>query len=262
MYTGMTALSPAPPVIERGISLHKLIRLLTHGLGGEGWLCFMGNEFGHPEWLDFPREGNGWSYHYARRQFSLADDETLRYRHLEAFDAALQALERDGPCQWLRPRTVREVGPLSRGLCRVPSSPCVLDLPPFPACAFESLFLLVCVRFSSREVSISSSPYPAQPSYVSRKHEGDKVIVFDRGDSVVFALNLHPGESFSGYRVGVPRAGTWRVLLSSDDEAFGGQGRVDTASAHPSEAGDFDGRPASVRVYLPSRCAVVLGLRP
>ena len=71
MYTGMSLLYPTPPVVERGIALHKMIRLLVHGLGGEGYLTFMGNEFGHPEWLDFPREGNNSSYHYARRQWNL-----------------------------------------------------------------------------------------------------------------------------------------------------------------------------------------------
>jgi len=106
MYDSMSALSPAPPVVDRGVALHKLIRLFTHALGGEGWLCFMGNEFGHPEWLDFPREGNGWSYHYARRQYSLADDPTLRYRFLAAFDGALQGLEEKGPCPWLVPGIV------------------------------------------------------------------------------------------------------------------------------------------------------------
>lgn len=107
MYTDMTALRPAPPVVDRGVALHKCIRLLTHALGGEGWLCFMGNEFGHPEWLDFPREGNAWSYHYARRQFSLADDSTLRYRFLWKFDVGLQRLEEEGPCAWLKPGQVR-----------------------------------------------------------------------------------------------------------------------------------------------------------
>ena len=67
----MSLLYPTPPVVERGIALHKMIRLLVHGLGGEGYLTFMGNEFGHPEWLDFPREGNNSSYHYARRQYNL-----------------------------------------------------------------------------------------------------------------------------------------------------------------------------------------------
>ncbi len=81
------------PVIARGIAMHKLIRLLTFSLGGEGYLNFMGNEFGHPEWIDFPRAGNNHSYHYARRQWHLVDDDTLRYQHLNAFDAAMQQLD-------------------------------------------------------------------------------------------------------------------------------------------------------------------------
>jgi 1,4-alpha-glucan branching enzyme len=78
MYWHMAKNDPHP-VIERGIALHKMIRLATLVLGGEGWLNFMGNEFGHPEWLDFPREGNGWSYHYCRRQWSLVDNPDLKY---------------------------------------------------------------------------------------------------------------------------------------------------------------------------------------
>lgn len=85
----------AHPAIERGIALHKLIRLATLALGGEGWLNFMGNEFGHPEWLDFPREGNGWSYHYCRRQWSLVDNPDLKYGWLAGFDRALMTLARE-----------------------------------------------------------------------------------------------------------------------------------------------------------------------
>jgi len=77
------------PVIDRGMALHKLLRLLTASLGGSGYLTFMGNEFGHPEWIDFPREGNGWSYHYCRRQWSLAENEDLRYGQLLAFEKAM-----------------------------------------------------------------------------------------------------------------------------------------------------------------------------
>jgi 1,4-alpha-glucan branching enzyme len=80
------------PVIERGLALHKMIRLITIALGGEGWLNFMGNEFGHPEWVDFPREGNNWSYQHCRRQWSLLDDEELRYSELAAFDRAMIAM--------------------------------------------------------------------------------------------------------------------------------------------------------------------------
>lgn len=79
-------------VIDRGMALHKMIRLMTISTGGQAYLNFMGNEFGHPEWIDFPREGNGWSYAHARRQWSLADNELLRYAWLGAFDKAMIAL--------------------------------------------------------------------------------------------------------------------------------------------------------------------------
>jgi 1,4-alpha-glucan branching enzyme len=78
--------------IDRGIALHKMIRLFTIALGGEGYMTFMGNEFGHPEWVDFPREGNNWSHHYARRQWSLADNPDLKYHYLLDFDRDMVAL--------------------------------------------------------------------------------------------------------------------------------------------------------------------------
>ncbi len=91
MYTAMNKFGGSV-VIDRGIALHKMIRLLTASLAGEGYLNFMGNEFGHPEWIDFPREGNGWSYHYCRRQWSLVDRDDLRYRELNEFDKAMVKL--------------------------------------------------------------------------------------------------------------------------------------------------------------------------
>ncbi|OCT45589.1 1,4-alpha-glucan-branching enzyme [Cladophialophora carrionii] len=90
MYTHMSVLSELTPVIDRAMSLHKMIRLVTHGLGGEGWLNFEGNEFGHPEWLDFPRAGNDNSFWYARRQLNLTEDSLLRYRFLNEFDRTMQ----------------------------------------------------------------------------------------------------------------------------------------------------------------------------
>lgn len=92
MYWHMDKASKSP-IIDRGICLHKLIRLITFTLAGEGYLNFMGNEFGHPEWIDFPREGNNWSMKYARRQWSLADNSLLRYKGLNDFDAAMQQLD-------------------------------------------------------------------------------------------------------------------------------------------------------------------------
>ena len=83
-------------IIDRGMALHKMLRLITMTLGGEGYLTFMGNEFGHPEWIDFPREGNGWSHHYCRRQWSLADNPNLRYHDLREFEKALVEQVRKG----------------------------------------------------------------------------------------------------------------------------------------------------------------------
>lgn len=76
-------------IVDRGIALHKLIRLITIATAGDGYLNFMGNEYGHPEWIDFPREGNNWSYHYCRRQWSLLKNTSLRYYMLNNFDKVM-----------------------------------------------------------------------------------------------------------------------------------------------------------------------------
>ena len=91
--------------VERGAALHKLARLATLATAGHAYLNFMGNEFGHPEWIDFPREGNGFSYHYARRQWSLRDNPDLLYWCLAEFDAAMIHLVRDtAALEGTRPR--------------------------------------------------------------------------------------------------------------------------------------------------------------
>jgi 1,4-alpha-glucan branching enzyme len=94
MYWHMT-IDDDNMVIDRAISLHKMIRFISLTLGGEGYLNFMGNEFGHPEWVDFPREGNNWSYHYARRLWSLVDREDLKYKYLNEFDKGMLNLVRE-----------------------------------------------------------------------------------------------------------------------------------------------------------------------
>jgi 1,4-alpha-glucan branching enzyme len=95
MYTGMNK-DFHNLNIDRGIALHKMIRLLTFSLTGGGYLNFMGNEFGHPEWIDFPREGNNWSYKYARRQWQLVNNKDLKYRFLGDFDRSMMMLNKDG----------------------------------------------------------------------------------------------------------------------------------------------------------------------
>nr|WP_010250231.1 hypothetical protein [Acetivibrio cellulolyticus] len=75
--------------IDRAMALHKMLRFITYAAGGEGYLNFMGNEFGHPEWIDFPCEGNGWCYKYAKRQWSLVDNPNQKYEYLNNFDSAM-----------------------------------------------------------------------------------------------------------------------------------------------------------------------------
>lgn len=197
LYTNMSELSPLTPVISRGMAMHKMIRLLTHALGGEGYLNFEGNEFGHPEWLDFPREGNQNSFWYARRQFNLTEDPLLRYRHLHAFDRAMNRLE--DAHGWLH----------------------------------------------------------APQAYISLKHEGDKVVAFERA-GLLFVFNLHPAQSFSDYRVGVDRPGHYRVVLDTDAADFGGFDRIDRATQFPTTPLPWNGRSNWMHVYLPSRTAIVL----
>ena len=89
MYWFMSKLQPSSYAVDRAIALHKMIRLITLTAINGGYLNFMGNEFGHPGWIDFPREGNGWSYKYARRQWSLVDNKDLKYCWLGDWDKAM-----------------------------------------------------------------------------------------------------------------------------------------------------------------------------
>lgn len=106
MYEHMSLVGPSSGAVDRGIALHKMIRLLTMTLGGESYLNFMGNEFGHPEWIDFPRDdtydtstgafipGNGGSLDKCRRRWDLVDDDGLRYKFMNAFDRAMNHLDK------------------------------------------------------------------------------------------------------------------------------------------------------------------------
>ncbi|KAK9446655.1 glycoside hydrolase superfamily [Limtongia smithiae] len=198
MYTNMSVLSELTPVIDRGMALHKIIRLVTHTLGGEAYLNFEGNEFGHPEWLDFPRVGNDNSFWYARRQWNVLDDKLLRYKFLNDFDAAMQHTE--GRFGWLH----------------------------------------------------------SEPAYVTLKHEGDKIIAFERA-GLVFVFNFHPTNSYTDYRIGVDVAGTYRIVLDSDEEQFGGHARIDhDKSVFYTTPLEWNGRRNFVQVYIPSRVAIIL----
>ena len=194
MYSEMSKYSQSP-IIDRAIALHKMIRLVTSSLAGEGYLNFMGNEFGHPEWIDFPREGNGWSYHYCRRQWHLCDSDELKYKYLYRFDREM-------------------IGMLRR----------------------ERLLTKAAV---SRWI-----------------HDSDKVLIYSKG-KCVFAFNFNPTSSFEGYFIPTGEAGEYKVILSSDDVRFGGQGRVDAEYVYTATKGE-DGR-IGFMCYLPQRSAIVFG---
>ncbi|XP_022748370.1 1,4-alpha-glucan-branching enzyme 2-2, chloroplastic/amyloplastic-like isoform X1 [Durio zibethinus] len=210
MYEFMALDRPSTALIDRGIALHKMIRLITMGLGGEGYLNFMGNEFGHPEWIDFPRgdqclpngmviPGNGNSYDKCRRRFDLGDADYLRYRGMQEFDQAMQHLE--------------------------------------------------------AKYGFMTSEH----QYISRKNEGDRMIVFERGN-LVFVFNFHWNKSYFDYRVGCLKPGKYKIVLDSDDPLFGGFNRLDHNAEYFSAEGWYDDRPRSFLVYAPSRTAVVYAL--
>lgn len=121
MYFSMNTDSESP-IVDRGIALHKMIRLVTMATAGDGYLTFMGNEFGHPEWIDFPREGNGWSYKYARRQWNLSKPDYLRYSYLMKFDEEMVKLAENQEILTFRPELLtadeqKEVLVFKRGNC-------------------------------------------------------------------------------------------------------------------------------------------------
>ena len=196
MYTGMNK-NQHNLRIDRGIALHKMIRLITFSTSAGGYLNFMGNEFGHPEWIDFPREGNNWSYKYARRQWYLAKDENLKYHFLSDFDRDMIALNNSG-------RLLAEM-------------------------------------------------------YVTRITENnfDKVIAYSRGD-YLFVFNFNPQKSFTDY--GIPVAGNYKIVLDSDDPAYGGFDRIDRKSTYRAikKALRYTiNTPFQLFLYLPSRTALV-----
>ena len=183
--------------VERGVALHKMARLATFALNGGAYLNFMGNEFGHPEWIDFPREGNGYSFSHARRQWSLRDDPHLRFKALGDWDAEM-------------------------------------------------------LRCLINGGGLAEDPIPLV------RNESDHVLAFYRG-GFLFAFNFDPSRSYSDYGVIVPPAGTYKLILDSDETRFGGQGRIAAGQRFfPEDVVRGDEIVRQIRLYLPARTALVL----
>ena len=192
MYTDMNK-DCHNPVIDRAIALHKMIRLFTLAGGGEGYLNFMGNEFGHPEWIDFPREGNGWSFHYCRRQWSLKNNGMLKYEWLNAFDEDMVKLTKENN------------------------------------------------MFNQRMADMMLMKGPEQTCAFYR-------------NGLVFVFNFHFSTSLNNVLIPVHQPGEYTVVLSSDDEKYGGFGNV-KMQTYSSKV--FDGT-HYIELYIPARTCFVL----
>ncbi len=193
MYDHM-ARNDADLRVDRGVALHKMIRLITLATAGDGYLNFMGNEFGHPEWIDFPRQGNDWSFRYARRQWRLGDDSALKYGLLARFDRDMIRLAKArGVLNGLKPELLYE-------------------------------------------------------------HNDHKIIAFRR-TGLFFAFNFHPAESYADYKMPwIP--GEYVMVLDTDAPAYGGHGRLTPGRKHITMT---ENGAETLRLYLPSRSAIVLG---
>jgi len=182
--------------IDRAISLHKMIRLITLATAYGGYLNFMGNEFGHPEWIDFPREGNQWSYKYAHRQWQLPEDDSLKFKFIGRFDKEMIKLAKKYKFN------------------HIPE---------------------IYLRLSSIK---------------------DQILAFEKAD-LLFVFNFNPSKSFTDY--GIPLiAGKFKIILSTDDSAFGGFDRIEKNMTYYSIAPQNHKTQHYLPLYLPSRIAIVL----
>lgn len=191
MYTSMDKESKSI-TLERGIALHKMIRLITASTAGNGYLTFMGNEYGHPEWIDFPREGNNWSYHYARRQWSLAFNPKLKYSYLLKFEKEMLAILKASDIFGERPNVVLQ-------------------------------------------------------------HDERQLLAFERR-GYLFAFNFSSINSYTDLRINLS-PGIYNHLIDTDMDKFGGFNRIKKGSKHFSMQ---DGDSNYIKIYLPSRCGIVL----
>lgn len=185
-------------VVQRGIALHKMMRLLTSSTMNGGYLNFMGNEFGHPEWIDFPREGNRWSYKYARRQWDLVDNKNLTYHYMSDFDSSMLSL------------------------------------------------------------ITNEKAFPNQPIVEIWHDDDDQVLAYQR-DDLIFVYNFNPSQSFTDYGFLVS-PGSYKVVLNSDNEVFGGNGFVDESVKHLTTTDPLykSENKEWLKLYIPARTAQVL----
>jgi 1,4-alpha-glucan branching enzyme len=186
--------------VDRGIALHKMIRLATISCAGGAYLNFMGNEFGHPEWIDFPREGNGWSYQHARRIWSISENPELRFHWLLDFDHDMISMVKN------------------ERLLEEPYIQWITD------------------------------------------NQSDQVLAFRRKD-LLFIFNFNPYNSFEGYGIQI-QPSKFKIVLQTDAHVYGGFNRIDDRMTYYSIPEAGFGSTHYLKMYLPSRTAIVLKNQP
>lgn len=185
------------PIIDRAVALHKMARLSTISLGSEGYLNFMGNEFGHPEWIDFPREGNGWSFKHCQRLWSLSENPYLRYESLNNFDRAMIQLMR------------------------------------------------------SEDLMGGGTP---KQLWLDQ----DKKILAYRKKDFIFLFNFHPENSYTDLEIPIHETCSFKVLMDTDEERFGGFKRISHETVYESHILKLNPDYTGITIYSPSRTAVIL----
>ncbi|MBF0204312.1 MAG: alpha amylase C-terminal domain-containing protein [Desulfamplus sp.] len=223
IYSGM-GIDYEIPETFRGVALHKMIRLITLATAGDGYLNFMGNEFGHPEWIDFPRAHNNWSYHFARRQWSLRDNDKLYFYLLANFDRDMIKMAKSYLFSGTR---IDERGVLERGISGTERSE------------------LLHIHEDNRVIAFKRNIWQETNNVTNHQN-------------IIFVFNFNPLLSFQDYMIDAP-AGKYHEIMNSDDAKYGGKSRLISGQEHFTHyTSHLSNSRNTLSLYLPTRTALVL----
>lgn len=289
IYDQMSILSQPNDRVLRAIRIHKLIRLVTIGLGGEGYLAFMGNEFGHPQWVDFPRPANGWSYHHCRRLWNLdywgRDGATVRYSDWSRFDKELMAL--NARYDWGRYREwITREDELEKIICWERPYAGGVEVGAKGAAGMASLAGGAALadqnqkKGSQGEAQACSgalgAPEAAGASAASEAGSADPSnprTPPDPAGTLLFVCSFHPFNPDYELIVPLKTPGTYEVVFRTNEERFGGDGwgtaprdRMTSRSVDEPDCGlqdweireKMNGLRHFIRVWIKHQCGYVL----
>ncbi|MBF0467529.1 MAG: alpha amylase C-terminal domain-containing protein [Desulfamplus sp.] len=202
-----SAMSPEYQTVRtfRGVALHKMVRLITLATAGDGYLNFMGNEFGHPEWIDFPGAHNRWSYHFARRQWSLRDNDKLYFHMLAQFDQDMINLAKRYPFLGRSHQFVN----MEKGFANMKKGGLLHIHEENKIIAFKRN--AVSTKVDDQTIKINTQKTATR--------------------NLVFIFNFNPLRSFQDYMIDAP-AGKYREVMNSDEIRYGGKGRLVAGQVH------------------------------